>query len=312
MSSKKRGLGKGLNALLAATLINNEAASMTAELMGVAGSAEQTENALPVQKIEADVLVTLLTEHIHPGPYQPRQTIQHEGIEQLAESIRTQGVIQPIVVRQVGVSEYELVAGERRWRAAQLAGLNNIPAIVKKIPDNVAMILALIENIQREDLTAIEEAKALKRLSDELHLTHLQVAEAVGKSRASVTNLLRLLTLNPDVQALLEEGKIELGHAKTLLGVRGTLQSQVASTVATRGLSVRETEKLVSKLQENQLDSPKKPESMDPNIRRLEEDLADKLGAPVNIRHSARNGQGMVVIRYNDVDALQGILAHFK
>lgn len=285
MSHKKRGLGKGLNELLAVTL--------TAEN----SSADQTLSYLPLEKMCS-------------GPFQPRQTIDQEGLRQLAESIRAQGVLQPIVVRAKN-NHFEIIAGERRWRAAQLAGLTQIPALIREISDQDAMAMALIENIQRESLNPIEEALALKRLCETLELTHLQVAQAVGKSRASVSNLLRLLTLNTDVQNLLEQNLLEMGHARALLGLKGTMQSQVAQTVVGRSLSVRETERLVSKIQDKGVDETYPPKVTDPNIRQLEEDLAGKLGAQVIIRHG-RKGEGMLVIRYHDVDELEGILAHIK
>lgn len=308
MSVKRRGLGKGLNELLSATIKPIEEKEMQ-----TMKSADQIKRTDPCAEDEHGRQMQLLPlADLSPGPYQPRQHIKHEGIEQLAESIRAQGVLQPILVKKGTQKPLEIVAGERRWRAAKLAGLTEIPCIVKALSSQTAMAIALIENIQREDLNPIEQAKALKRLADEMKLTHLQVAESVGKSRASVTHLLRLLVLNVDVQQHLEAGKIEMGHAKALLGVKGPLQSQMAATVISRGLSVRETERIVARLQiTHQGESPKtgKP---DPNIRRLEQDLADKLGAPVNIRHSSRKGQGTVLIRYNDVDELEGILAHFR
>jgi ParB family chromosome partitioning protein len=250
-------------------------------------------------------------EYVTSSAFQPRLNIQPDALEQLAESIKAQGILQPIVVRPKGENHYEIVAGERRWRAAQLAGLHIIPALVREIPDEAALAIALIENIQRENLNAIEEAKALKRLADDLQLTHLQVAEAIGKSRTSVTNLVRLLTLNEEVQGLLESKSLEMGHARALLGVRGPLQTQVAKTVVARGLSVRETERIINKLQEN-MGSLRPKVACDPNIQRLEEDLADKLGATVVIRHSNKKGQGTLMIRYSDVDQLEGILAHLK
>ncbi len=302
MSIKKRGLGKGLNELLSATL--GAAAVPTREREPIA--TVRTE-AVPTDQS----LTYMAIEQLMAGIYQPRQSIRHEGLEQLAESIRAQGILQPIVVRPRG-DKYEIIAGERRWRAAKLASLETVPVLVRQVPDEAAMAMALIENIQREDLNPLEEAIALKRLADELQLTHLQVAEAVGKSRASITNTLRLLTLNKDVQELLEQGHIEMGHARALLGLKGTLQSQVAQTVMSRGLSVRETEKLVNKLQEGPTPAlSEEPLVIDPNIRRLEEDLADKLGAKVMIKHG-RKGQGSVVIRYHSVDELEGILAHLK
>ncbi len=306
MSIKKRGLGKGLNELLSASLGNS-----------ISSVKEHKPQPITPPKdgsvVEGQDLRYLPVEKLVVGPFQPRQHIRHEGLEQLSESIKAQGVLQPIVVRPKN-QHFEIIAGERRWRAAQLAGLTQVPAIIRQVPDEAAMAMALIENIQRENLNAMEEAQALKRLSEELQLTHLQVAEAVGKSRASVTNLLRLLTLNPDVQAMLDQDKLEMGHARALLGLKGELQSTVAQTVVEKELSVRETERLVNKMQEGP--EPVKTfvaptRVLDPNIRRLEEDLADKLGARVSIRHGGR-GKGLVVIRYNDVDELEGILAHIK
>lgn len=306
MSTKKRGLGKGLNELLSASLGNSISVVKEHKPQPVTPPKEGT-------LVEGQELRYLPVEKLVVGPFQPRQHIRHEGLEQLSESIRAQGVLQPIVVRPKN-QHFEIIAGERRWRAAQLAGLVQVPAIIRQVPDEAAMAMALIENIQRENLNAMEEAHALKRLSEELQLTHLQVAEAVGKSRTSVTNLLRLLTLNADVQALLDQDKLEMGHARALLGLKGDLQSTVAQTVVEKELSVRETEKLVNKMQEGPepvktFVSPSRV--FDPNIRRLEEDLADKLGARVSIRHGGR-GKGLVVIRYNDVDELEGILAHIK
>lgn len=304
MASKKRGLGKGLGELLSATLGSPMVPTQENKSASLAILEED-------EPLDGAILRYLPIEKMVVGPFQPRQHIPHEGLEQLAESIRAQGVLQPLVVRLAG-SQYEIVAGERRWRAAQLAGLQSVPAIIRQITDEAAMACALIENIQREDLNPMEEAHAMKRLSDELKLTHLQVAEAVGKSRTSVTNLLRLLSLNADIQSLLEQGQLEMGHARALLGLKGSLQSQLGQTVVQRGLSVRETERLVNKLQDSTSFSPQSTvTTVDPNIRRLEDDLADKLGAKVAIRHG-RKGQGMVVIRYNDVDELEGILAHFR
>lgn len=302
MSIKKRGLGKGLNELLSATLGQSPVA-----IKEKPTASSQDESV----ELSDQSLTYMSVDKLVSGTYQPRQTIRHDGLEQLAESIRAQGILQPIVVRERG-DKFEIIAGERRWRAAKLASLTSVPVLVRQVPDEAAMAMALIENIQREDLNPLEEAIALKRLADELQLTHLQVAEAVGKSRASITNTLRLLTLNPDVQTLLEQGAIEMGHARALLGLKGTLQSQVAQTVINRGLSVRETEKLVNKLQEGPAPvQMEEPLVVDPNIRRLEEDLADKLGAQVLIKHG-RKGKGSVVIRYHSVDELEGILAHLK
>ncbi|MES2211803.1 MAG: ParB/RepB/Spo0J family partition protein [Pseudomonadota bacterium] len=292
----KRGLGKGLNELLSTSI------AMQQEV-AVAERPEQLKESglslLPIDRIVA-------------SPFQPRRAMHSEGLEQLAESIRAQGVLQPVVVRIKPMEtpvQYELIAGERRLRAAQLAGLTQIPAIIRNVSDETAMAIALIENIQRENLNPIDEAKGLARLSDEMGLTHLEVAEAVGKSRSSITNLLRLLSLNEDVQLALENGEIELGHAKSLMALKGPIQSQVARAVIRRAMSVRETDRIVQRLLDPE-NSKRRQAGVDPNIRRLENDLADKLGAPVAIRHSQK-GKGTVVIHYNDADELQGILEHF-
>jgi len=307
MAKKHRGLGKGLNELLSATLGQQDC--------------EQSFPEVPVKSSEEDLptvyaasggeqsLKYLSLDTMEGGPFQPRQIINHESIEQLAESIKSQGVLQPIVVRQKPDQRYEIIAGERRWRAAQLAGIDTVPVIVRDISDEEAMAIALIENIQRENLNPIEEARALKRLADNLSLTHLEVAEAVGKSRASITNLLRLLSLNDDVQTMLEQRLIEMGHARALLGLSGSIQSQMAKTVQVRGLSVRETERLVKRIQEGRPIDKKTP-IIDPNIRSLEQSLAERLGAQVNIRHG--NKGGMVTIRYHNVDELEGILEHIQ
>ncbi|MGE4348474.1 MAG: ParB/RepB/Spo0J family partition protein [Candidatus Berkiella sp.] len=305
MAKKYRGLGKGLNELLSATL-------------GPQGSAELLPS-FPLEpqdnfsedasaRVPGQILKYLPVTELKGGPFQPRQTMRHEGLEQLAESIKAQGVLQPIVVRLSSISKnYEIIAGERRWRAAQLAGIDKVPVIVRDVSDEDAMTLALIENIQREDLNPMEEARALKRLADSLSLTHLEVAEAVGKSRTSVTNLLRLLALTEEVQKMLEEGHIEMGHARALLTLSASLQGQVARTIVSRALSVRETEKLVKRIQEGK-PAEKAVVTVDPNIKRLEIDLAEKLGAKVNIKHGQKGG--LVLIRYHNVDELEGILDH--
>lgn len=301
--AKNSRLGRGLSELLAVNLeqlpVETEETDVAVKKGGEKDRAQDSLKTVPIEKIS-------------PGPFQPRHHITHDGVEQLSESIKAQGVLQPILVRSKSNGLYEIVAGERRWRAAQLAGVHNIPVIVKDMSDQTAYAVALIENIQRENLNPIEEAKGLKRLADEINLTHLQVAEAVGKSRTSVTNLLRLLTLNEDVQEYLEQDKLNMGHARALLGLKGPIQSQVAKTVVIRGMSVRETERLVGKLQQGSSDKKAPEGGGDPNINRLQQDLSEKLGAAVRINHSPRNGQGMLVIKYNDVDQLEGILSHFK
>lgn len=286
MVAKKQSLGRNLDALLAATF----------------------ETQVPLEEKQNGIL-ELALDSLRPGRYQPRREINSADLENLANSIRAQGVLQPIVVREIGKNQYEIIAGERRFRASQLIGLTTIPAIIKNVPDEAAMAIALIENIQRENLNALEEAVALERLTKEFGLTHVQVAEAVGKSRVTVTNLLRLLTLVDDVKILLEKGEIEAGHAKVLLGLRGDKQSQVARMVVSKGLSVRETERLVARMAEEAPEKASRRQSIDPNIRRLQIALSETLGAVVEIAHSGA-GKGKLVIHYNNLDELDGILAH--
>jgi ParB family chromosome partitioning protein len=304
MASKKRGLGRGLDALLGA------ASSPPVPTQ----TDESTEVALPQpdQHPQGDHLRMLPVDVIHKSRYQPRHDFPEETLQELADSIRAQGVVQPIVVRphssQAG--HFELIAGERRWRASQLAGLHEIPAVVRDVPDQAAMAMGLIENIQREELNPIEESMALQRLIEEFGLTHQQTADAVGRSRAAVSNLLRLLTLEPAVKELLENEDLEMGHARALLALQGGAQIEAARQVAQRGLSVRETENLVRKLSQ-----PAKPKAStadkDPDVRRFEEDLSEKLGARVQIQTDNR-GKGKLIIQYNSLDELDGILAHIK
>jgi ParB family chromosome partitioning protein len=288
---KKRGLGRSLDALLV-------------------GSMSQHSDAVD-QSLEkhGEKLCYLPLDMIQPGKYQPRRDISHETLEDLANSIRSQGVIQPIVVRHLLGGRYEIVAGERRWRAAQLAGLKEIPAIVRDIPDEAAIAIALIENIQRENLNPVEEAWALQRLLEEFSMTHNQVAEAIGKSRTTVTNLLRLLTLADEVKKMLEHGDLEMGHARALLTLTPDLQIDAAETIANKGLSVRETEDLVRRLQLPQL--PTMPKSIDPDVRRLQEDLTARLKLGVAIQHNAK-GKGKLVIQYKSLAELDSLLAYFS
>lgn len=246
---------------------------------------------------------------IHPGRYQPRKDFSQDALEELADSIKAQGIIQPIVLRHMN-DGYEIIAGERRFRAAKLAGLTNIPAIVRNVPDEAAVAMALIENIQRRDLNAIEEATALQRLLEEFKLTHQEVATAVGKSRAVVTNLLRLLKLNADVKMLLQEGKIEMGHARALLTLEGPQQSKLANIIITRGLSVRNTEMLVKKLHEGE-NNDKAVRSVSPDIRQRQRSLSESLGVKVAIKHTS-SGAGKVVIHYSDIKELDGVLEHIQ
>lgn len=284
---KKRGLGRGLDALLSSA--RPDTAGMTQG---------QLRN-LPVDIIQR-------------GKYQPRKNMHAENLQDLADSIRAQGVVQPIVVRQLGqAGRYEIIAGERRWRAAQLAGLQDIPAIVRNVSDNDALAIALIENIQRAELNAMEEANAFKRLIGEFGMTHEAVAQAVGRSRAAVSNLLRLLDLNDDVKQLVERGTLEMGHARALLALSGKPQSAAAQDVAKRALSVRETERLVQRLLAAPRGKSVEKRRADPDVRRLEKDLAEKLGASVRIQAGAK-GKGKLVISYNSLDELDGILKHIK
>jgi len=249
----------------------------------------------------------LAVDLIRPGPFQPRSVFEPDKLAELAESIKSQGVIQPIVVRQVG-DQYEILAGERRWRAAQQAGLEHIPVIIRDIPDEAAMALALIENIQREDLNPLEEATALKRLVEDFELTHGEAAEAVGRSRSMVSNLLRLLELTREVRDMIDARHLEMGHARALLALPDGLQVRAAREVARKKLSVRETEALVRRLQ-----NPPKPKSraVDPDILRLQDDLAEALCAKVRIQHGNK-GKGKLVIEYNSADELEGIIGHLK
>ncbi|MFC3094170.1 ParB/RepB/Spo0J family partition protein [Alteromonas sediminis] len=294
MSAKKRGLGRGLDALLATSKAKSDSLSDSV----ADESTEATSNELKKLPIE----------FLTPGKYQPRKDMSPEALDELASSIRSQGVIQPIVVRPISEDKYEIIAGERRWRASQLAELDVVPCLVKAVPDEAAVAIALIENIQREDLNAMEEAQALERLMNEFALTHMEVAEAVGKSRTTVTNLLRLNNLNDDVKKLLEYGDIEMGHARALLALSGDAQSETAHTVSNKGLTVRDTEKLVKKVLEP---APEKaPKAIDPDVKRLTETLAERLGAAVAIDHNVK-GKGKLTISFNDLDQLDGILRHF-
>ena len=299
MIRKKGGLGRGLDALLGmgvgAAATQEGVGSSTTELVQ---PAVETLRSLPVERIQR-------------GRYQPRQDFREETLQELAASIRMQGIVQPVLVRPLGGDRYELIAGERRWRAAQLAGLREVPAVVREIPDQAAIAVSLIENIQREDLNPLEEATALQRLINEFHLTHQQAAEAVGRSRTSVTNLLRLLELGEDVRQLVIERKLDMGHARALLPLSPTLQREAAHQVLLRGLSVRETEQLAQRLQQPDTAPASLAKPIDPNIRLLQNDLSQRLGAPVQVRHGS-SGKGCVVIQYNSLDELDGILAKVK
>ena len=291
MSTKRKGLGRGLDALL-----GGEAAlaPVMAGQPGVDGELRQ----IPLDQMQR-------------GKYQPRRDMKEEALKELAESIKKQGVVQPIVVRPVGERRYEIIAGERRWRAAQMAGLETVPAVVRDVPDRTAIAMALIENIQRADLNPLEEAEAMQRLIAEFNVTHQEAAEAVGRSRAAVTNLLRLLELSREVQDLVRQGALEMGHARALLALKGPAQTDAARRVVDRGLTVRDTEKLVrNKLKEAGETRGQAPKKTDPDVSRLERTLTEKLGAKVVIEGKGKGGK--LVIHYSSLDELDGILAHIK
>jgi ParB family chromosome partitioning protein len=250
-------------------------------------------------------------ELLQRGKYQPRTRMDKAALEELAASIRAQGIVQPIVARALPNGNYEIIAGERRWRAAQMAGLDSVPAVIRRIPDEAAISIALIENIQREDLNPVEEANAIQRLIDEFGMTHQKTADAVGRSRAAVSNLLRLLTLNTDVRKLLEDGKLDMGHARALLALEGERQSQLARQVVAKGLSVRETEELVRRLLARPGTRKSTRRASQADIRALQESLSEKLGARVTIRHG-RRGRGKLIIEYHSTDELEGILARIR
>lgn len=287
---KKRGLGKSLDALLAYTSTENEHVA--------------TESA-DVQ----DKLTLLPTKQLMRGKYQPRREMDSQALEELATSIRNQGVIQPLIVRPIG-DQYEIIAGERRWHAAQMAGLTEVPVIIRHIPDEAAIAIALIENIQREDLNPIEEAFALQRLIEEFDMTHQQVAESVGKSRTTVTNLLRLLALPDEVKTLLESGRLEMGHARTLVTLAEEQQLKIAEMIVGRGLSVRETEHMVSRIQSPQQPSQVK-QPLRPDVVNLQDQLAKQLKLRVAIQCNAK-GKGRVVIHYRNLKELDELIAHFQ
>ncbi len=295
--SPKRRLGRGLDALLTKPMV-----AVSRPESGEASN-EGFKN-LPV-------------EHLQRGQYQPRVDMRQDSLENLAESIKAQGVVQPIVARPIskkgGVQRYEIVAGERRWRAAQMAGLAEIPAVIRDVPDESAIAMALIENIQRENLNPLEEARALDRLIREFDLTHAEAAKAVGRSRASVSNLLRLQDLSEKVKPLLEDRQLEMGHARALLAISNAVQQyDAARQVVKKGLSVRETEKLIRRVLDGGSSKPaRKTPAQNADIRRLEIEVSEKLGAKVSVNHTAK-GAGQIVIKYNSLDELDGILKHIR
>jgi ParB family chromosome partitioning protein len=284
MVTRKRGLGRGLDVLLG-----------QAESAGEAVSQEGDLRQLPI-------------ELIRPGKFQPRKEMDREALEDLANSIKSQGVMQPIIVRAVDDDSYEIIAGERRWRASQLAGLEQIPVIVRDVSDEATIAMSLIENIQREDLNPMEEARALKRLLDDFDLTHQQVAYAVGKNRTTVTNFLRLISLNAEVAKMLENGDLEMGHARALLSLSDDQQKKAAVEVSQKNLNVRQAEALVQRMLRPQTESRQKPEA-DRDTRMLEDRISEKIGQPVAIRHTNK-GKGKLTIWYNSLDELDGILEH--
>lgn len=302
---KKRGLGRGLDALLgeASTPVSIQPEKVN-EAPSAAPAADDKQ--IPLDGSLRNVPI----EFMQRGRYQPRRDMQPEALEELANSIRSQGIMQPIVVRPIDGGRYEIIAGERRWRACQLAGLDTVPALIREVPDESAAAMALIENLQREDLNPMEEALAMVRLQKEFELTHAEIAQLVGKSRTTITNLLRLTGLREEVQTLLENGDIEMGHGRALLGLPQDEQSAAASTVVSRGLSVRQTEALVRRLVDEKT-SNKPTKALDPDIKQLQESLSERLGSPVAIQHSAK-GRGTVSIKYSSLDELDGILNHIK
>jgi len=307
MATKRQSLGKGLDALLG---MGSDADFN--DLDGLDGLDRlDSLDSLGNTNLADGQLRQLPVELLQRGKYQPRRDINAEALEELANSIRSQGIMQPLVVRQLADEQYEIIAGERRWRAAQQAGLDTVPVIIREVSDEAAIAMALIENIQREDLNAMEESLALQRLQQEFQLTQQQVADAVGKSRSAVTNLMRLTSLEIEVQRLLERGDLELGHAKCLLALDGPMQVNAARTVAGTSMTVRQTESLVKKLQSGDTAQPATEAENSPDIKRLEDDLSEKVGVPVTIQHSAK-GTGKLIFKYNSVDELDGILAHLK
>ncbi|MEA3183434.1 MAG: ParB family transcriptional regulator, chromosome partitioning protein [Gammaproteobacteria bacterium] len=305
MIHKKPTLGRGLADLL------GQSTSRPAPATGTNGPA-----AAPAPLGEE--LAKLPLDLLQRGKYQPRIDMRPETLQELADSIKAQGVVQPIVVRPIDVpagatgssQHYEIIAGERRWRAAQMAGLTEIPAVIRRIPDEAAIAVALIENIQRENLNPLEEARALQRLISEFALTHQQAAEAVGRSRAGVSNLLRLLELAPEVADRVEKREIEMGHARALLALSNRKhQVEISVLIVKKGLSVRDTEALVRRMQQSPASRVEAASPGDPNVNRLEQELAEKLGAKVAIQHST-GGKGKLVVSYNSLDELDGILAH--
>ena len=296
MAAKKKGLGRGLDALLGGATVMPKTEVSTDEAKVSKENSDNNFKHIPV-------------EFLQRGRFQPRRDMDQGALEELAGSIKAQGVMQPIVIRPISGSQYEIIAGERRWRASQLAGLDKVPCVIHDVPDEAAIAMSLIENIQREDLNPIEEATALMRLQDEFELTHQQVAEAVGKSRTTVTNLLRLTTLSAEAKKMLEHGDLEMGHARAILTLDPLKQTEAARTITAKGLSVRQAEALVRQMQIEK--QPEKVTRINPDVRQLQVNLSEKVGAPVMIQHNAK-GKGKLVIKYTSLDELDGILNHIK
>lgn len=301
MSPKKRGLGSGLDTLLGVTREIEEAQTSAAAVKATAGkTAAQQSN-----------LLELPVDQIERGQFQPRRYFDEEALNELAASIKEQGMLQPIVVRSQGKNKYEIIAGERRWRASQIAGLHNIPVLIKELDDQAAMAVALVENLQREDLNPMEEAYALSRLKEEFELTHDQVAKAVGKSRSTVTNFMRLTGLAEAVRKMVENTDLEMGHARALLSLDAAQQKEAAIQIVEKAMSVRQSEALVRNFGKRKSKAKSTAAKPDADIQRLEQQLSEKLGAAASIQHKA-SGKGKLVISYNSTDELEGILSHFK
>lgn len=279
--AKLKGLGRGLDALLS-------------------GNADVTD-------ASGDRLQNLEIALLQPGKYQPRSNMDQAALENLAESIKTQGIMQPILVRTIGMDHYEIIAGERRWRAAQLAGLTEVPAIIREVTDDAALAISLIENIQRENLNPLEEAMGIQRLINEFGMTHQTAAEALGSSRSAISNLLRLLNLTEPVQEMMMQGKIDMGHGRALLALEPAQQIQIANKIVLKGLSVRETEKIIQQLVKPQT---RKVQKTDRDILALQESVSERLGAQVTIK-SGKNGRGNIIIHYSNLDQLDDILNRF-
>ncbi len=285
--AKLKGLGRGLDALL---------------------GGDEPATAKPVATV-SDTPRELAIDHLQPGKYQPRTRMDQDALKELAESIKTQGVIQPILVRPVAENKYEIIAGERRWRAARMAGLQAVPVVIRDIPDNQALAVALIENIQREDLNPLEEALGIQRLTNEFGLTHQSAAEALGRSRTAVTNLLRLLELAPPVRDLLADGRLDMGHARALLVLPALRQVELANEIVAKGMTVRDVEKRVSEMIARP--KPRVPRAVDRDVARLQEELAQKLGTSVEIKQKSK-GRGALIVEYGSLDQLDALIEKLK